>query len=29
MGERAREFAARFDWDTCAAEVAALYRSLV
>lgn len=29
MGERAREFARRFDWDACAAEVAELYRSLV
>jgi len=29
MRARAREFAARFDWDACAAEVADLYRSLV
>jgi glycosyltransferase involved in cell wall biosynthesis len=28
MGERAREFARRFDWDVCAAAVADLYRSL-
>ena len=28
MGAWAREFAARFDWDACAAEVADLYRSL-
>jgi glycosyltransferase involved in cell wall biosynthesis len=28
MGERAREFARRFDWDACAAAVADLYRSL-
>ncbi len=29
MSAAAREFAARFDWDRCAAEVAALYRELV
>jgi glycosyltransferase involved in cell wall biosynthesis len=29
MSDRARAFAARFDWDACAAEVAELYRSLV
>ena len=29
MGERAREFARRFDWDACAAGVAAVYRDLV
>lgn len=28
MSARAREYAARFDWDACAAEVAELYRSL-
>ena len=28
MGAHAREFASRFDWDACAAEVADLYRSL-
>jgi glycosyltransferase involved in cell wall biosynthesis len=29
MSERAREFARRFDWDACAAGVAAVYRDLV
>jgi hypothetical protein len=29
MSERAREFARRFDWDACAAGVAAIYRDLV
>jgi glycosyltransferase involved in cell wall biosynthesis len=29
MAERAREFARRFDWDACAAGVAAIYRGLV
>jgi glycosyltransferase involved in cell wall biosynthesis len=29
MSERAREFARRFDWDACAAGVAAVYRALV
>jgi glycosyltransferase involved in cell wall biosynthesis len=29
MSARAREFARRFDWDACAAGVAALYRELV
>jgi glycosyltransferase involved in cell wall biosynthesis len=29
MSARAREFAARFDWDACAAGVAEIYRSLV
>jgi glycosyltransferase involved in cell wall biosynthesis len=29
MAERAREFARRFDWDACAAGVAAVYRELV
>ena len=29
MGTRAREFARRFDWDACAAEVAAVYREAV
>jgi glycosyltransferase involved in cell wall biosynthesis len=29
MAERAREFARRFDWDACAAGVAAVYRDLV
>jgi glycosyltransferase involved in cell wall biosynthesis len=29
MSAAAREFARRFDWDDCAAQVAALYRSLV
>jgi len=29
MGERAREHARRFDWDACAAGVAAVYRSLL
>jgi glycosyltransferase involved in cell wall biosynthesis len=29
MSERAREFARRFDWDTCAEGVAAVYRDLV
>ena len=29
MSERAREFARRFDWDACAAGVAAVYRELV
>jgi glycosyltransferase involved in cell wall biosynthesis len=29
MGARAREFARRFDWDACAAGVAAVYRELV
>jgi glycosyltransferase involved in cell wall biosynthesis len=29
MGERARESARRFDWDRCAAGVAAVYAALV
>jgi glycosyltransferase involved in cell wall biosynthesis len=29
MGERAREYSRRFDWDACAAGVAAVYRDLV
>jgi hypothetical protein len=29
MAQRAREFARRFDWDACAAGVAAVYRDLV
>jgi glycosyltransferase involved in cell wall biosynthesis len=29
MSERARAFARRFDWDQCAAGVAAVYRGLV
>ena len=29
MSDRAREFARRFDWDACAAGVAAVYRGLV
>jgi glycosyltransferase involved in cell wall biosynthesis len=29
MSDRAREFARRFDWDACAAAVAAIYRDLV
>lgn len=29
MGDRAREFALRFDWDTCAAGVAEIYRRIL